>query len=92
MKKVRKLDSVFIVEYINGEAVVAMHTGKLLILDDNLETKREFDAEPNARLASCQSISGNEKFIAVGYFDGTVRYWSKSSGTEPVVRLKFLAS
>ena len=86
MKKMKKLDGRFYVEYINGEIVVAMHNGKLSILDENLEKKKEFDAGPNDGTSDCQSISGNERFIAVGYLDGTVRYWSRNGGKQPTVR------
>ena len=79
------LDDRFSVKYINSEIVVAMRNGKLSILDGSLESKREFDAEPDARASDCEYISGNEKFIAVGYNDGTVRYWNKSGDKEPAV-------
>ena len=86
MKKKRKFYDYVYLEDINGETVLATHDGKLELLDQNLQSKRVFEAGPGGQISDCLSISGNEKFIAAGYFDGTVRYWSKSGGKEPMVR------
>ena len=85
IKKTMKFNDDVLVEFINGEIVVATSDGKLSILDESLERKRDFDAGPGAETEFCQSISGNETFIAVGYIKGTVRYWRTNGGKESVV-------
>ena len=82
----KQFDQFILVGCINSEIVVAAQNGKLSILDENLESKEEFDAGPDAEASDCQSISGNKKFIATGYMNGTVRFWSKSGEIGPVVR------
>ena len=74
------------VKFINDEIVVATSDGKLSILDESLECNKDFDAGPGAQIEDCRSISGNETFIAVGYRDGTVRYWRRNGGKEPEVK------
>ena len=86
IKKTMKFNDNVLVEFINGEIVVATSDGKLSIWDESLESKRDFDAEPDAKTSQCVTVSGNGTFIAVGYWDGTVRYWRTNSGKEPVVK------
>ena len=85
VKKTRRFNKETLVGFINGEIVVATIDGKLSILNESLESKREFDAGPDDQIEIAVCIAGNETFVAVGYYDGTVRYWRRNGGNEPTV-------
>ena len=78
-----------LVGYINGEIVVATQNGKLTILNENLDIKKEFTAGAITKLDNPQSLSGNETFIAFGNFAGVVRYYKRNGDKNPTVRYKF---
>ena len=86
LKKTKKFDGkVPLVGYINGEIVVATKNGKLTILNENLDIKKEFTAGAITKLDDPQSLSGNETFIAFGNFDGVVRYYKRNGDKNPTV-------
>ena len=78
-----------LVGFINGEIVVATANGKLTIMNENLDTKKEFTAGAITEISDPWSLAGNEMFIAVGNFGGVVRYYERNGDKNPMVRYKF---
>ena len=90
LKKTEKFKGkVPLVDFINGEIVVATTSGKLKILNENLDVKKEFSAGAVIQTNAPTSLSGNETFIAVGSYTGVVRYYEKNGDKNPTVRYKF---
>ena len=77
-----------LVGFINGEIVVATANGKLTIMNENLDIKKEFTAGTITGIEDPQSLSGNKTFIAVGNRAGVVRYYERNGDKNPLVRYK----
>ena len=75
------------VAYVNGEVAVVTRRGTLSILDENLEQREFFDSGTYHPDRLCQSMSGNEKFIAAGNFNGLVTYWRRTGDKKPQVSI-----
>ena len=84
-----KFGTAHLVDFINGEIVVATKIGKLTILNENLDIKKEFSIGTVTETSGPVSLSGNETFIAVGSYAGVVRYYEKNGDKNPMVRYKF---
>ena len=71
------------VQFINGEIVMASSNGKLRILNENLNIKKLFTAGKVTRNSVPMSLTGNEKYLASGNYGGVVRYYRRKSDAEP---------
>ena len=69
--------STYGVSFINGEIVTAGQNGKLAFFDKELEVLKTFDEKGPGILA----LDGNDKYIAYGNSNGTVRYFSQADGS-----------
>ena len=63
--------------------MVASSDGKLRILNENLDIKKQFTAGTVTKNSCPQSLTGNEKYLASGYRNGVVRYYRKNGDAEP---------
>lgn len=70
------------VRFINGEIVSAARNGKLTVLNEELEVLKTFRYETER---SILTLTGNEKYIAYGDYNGTVRYYNRIDDTAPRV-------
>ena len=88
-KKIKKVGSARLVDFINDEVVVATRSGKLTILNENLDINKEFTAGAVTDNSDPRSLSGNQTFIAVGNYAGVVRFYERIGEQIPMVRYKF---
>jgi len=78
-ERTRKLASCCcLVKFISNEIVVAPLEADLVILNENLEIVKKYHGAHGKPV----SISGNAKFIVVGYQDGVVRCYNKEDSQE----------
>ena len=80
LKETRKFEGEkTLVQFINDDIVMASSDGKLRILNENLDIKKQFTAGTVTEQSSPCSFTGNEKYLAVsGNYDGVVRYYRKN--------------
>ena len=89
LKKTKTFDSaVPLVDFINGEVVVAAQNGSLTILTQDFETEKEFSIRAATESSYPWSLSGNEDFIAVGGHAGVVCCYERKGDNNPMVSCK----
>ena len=70
-----------LVRSINGEIVTDNLDGKLAVLNEKLEVLKTFSGPQYTVF----SLAGNDKYIAYGDSSGTVNYYNRTGGFEPMV-------
>ena len=70
-----------LVRFINGEIVIASQHGKLTILNEELQILKTFHGSKSTIL----SLTGNSEYIALGDWNGTVRYYDRVGSIFPRV-------
>ena len=70
-----------LVRLINGEIVTVARYGKLTVLNKKLQVLKTFDGTES----DVRALVGNDKFIAYGDWNGTVRYYSRNGSMTPKV-------
>ena len=78
-----------LVRFVNGDIISAARDGKLTILNKQLKVLKTIDgpAKYNGTWDSdIRTLAGNDKFIAFGDYDGSVRYYNRADGVVSKVR------
>ena len=85
LKETRKFEGEkTLVQFINDDIVMASSDGKLRILNENLEIKKQLNAGTVTQNSTPYCLTGNEKYLAVsGNYDGVVRYYRRNGDAEP---------
>ena len=90
LRKTRNFEKhIFVVQCVNGEIMLMGSDPNLIIVNENLETKKIFNLADGISLAyssNNDSISGNTTFIAVGN-ENYVSCYRRHGVMEPMVRL-----
>ena len=83
-KKTRKIEGEeTLVQFIYDEIVMASSDGKLRILNENLDIKKQFTAGTVTQNSTPMSLTGSEKYLASGNGVGVVRYYRRNGDAEP---------
>ena len=81
LKRVQ-LQGIFpLVRFINGEIITAARYGKLTVLNKKLDFLKTFPGTERG----LYTLTANKKFIAMGDYSGTVRYYDRAGSTIPRV-------
>ena len=84
LKETRKFEGEkTLVQFINDDIVMASSDGKLRILNENLEIKKQFTAGTVTTKSIPWCLTGNEKYLASGNEWGVVRYYRRKGCAEP---------
>ena len=70
-----------LVRFFNGEIVTAAEHGKLTVMNEKLQILKTFDGTRNM----IRTLSGSNKFIALGDYNGTVQYYDRVGSVFPRV-------
>ena len=70
-----------LVRYINGEIVTAAEDGKLTILNQELQILKTFHGSESY----ISSLTGTDSYIALGDYNGTVRFYDRVGSIFPRV-------
>ena len=94
MRSVRPSEKQTQIKVINDEIIVTI-LGAVLILNGDLKTIKRYDVDLKTikrfdvdAYRKAQSFDGNEEYIAVGYDDGKVHFYTRKSNEEPTVSTK----
>ena len=80
-KIVKLQDEWPLVRFINGEIVTAAQNGKLTVLNEELEVLKTFRGSEHY----ISSLTGSNKYIALGDHNGTVRFYNRVGNIFPTV-------
>ena len=70
-----------LVRFVNGEIVSAGRHGKLTVLNKELDILKTF----HGTQSDVRTMTGNDKYIAMGDYDGAVRYYDRAGAVTPKV-------
>ena len=81
-----------LVKFINGQIVVALACGKLVILDEYLDIKKDFKPGNTGKIYALQipyELAGNEHFLVSGDNAGVLRLYKRNGDRNPFMTIKY---